>query len=245
MKIKVITLGYCKAETWRRCVKQLYATKSPDTEWEHLFMYHYYPVNEDNNKRELRQIANEYNLIWIQPEKNLGGCEGFNWAMREYMKDDELILGIGPDSCPTTHGWDLAMYQAMQDKRVGWIGLKQGRISDDELAVRPHTNENINEIDVHLCGQPMMIGMSMVRLDWLRAANGFSQPTKYYGGSEAGSWYALKNKGYELALLRDHFESGEIKEATQDPHYRDWKVEHAQSRYAGNFDEYLKDKGLL
>lgn len=242
IKLDIITLGYCRVDMWQKCLDHLLATKSPETEWNYHFVYHYYPIDMENNYKELKEIAEKYNLKFIQPEKNLGGCEGWNWAWKNYLYDSPFIISIDPDSWPMQNGWDLALWQVAQDPRIGWAACKNIIASNNELAHRRHVDMKINNIDVHICDTPMMMaGVNILKMDWIRALGGQKQGNPFYGGVELCLWPYLIKANYRLALLKDFYDSTEL-QSSHDPLYIEWKVSHAFRGYRKNFDDYLKER---
>jgi hypothetical protein len=245
INIKMITMGHCKWETWEKSVKQLYATKSLETIIEHYFIYHYYPINEENNKKKLREIAKDYGLIWLDPGKNLGNTVGHNWAQDNHIKAQDFLFGYDPDACPLNNGWDLAMYQVISNPKIGWCSLScdatENEIKDRAKHVK---EETINGIDCYLCDTPMMLSTGVLKQDIVRAAGGMLPKENLYGGTEIFMWQYLKSRGYELALLKDYKDTAlEIKNPTTDPIYHLWKARHCQG-YEHNFDIFIRDLGF-
>jgi hypothetical protein len=245
IKIKMITMGYCKAETLALSMKKLYETKSPETEIEHYFVYHYYPINEAENKIRLKEIADKYGLIWLDPGKNLGNTVGHNWAQDNHIHAEDYLFGFDPDNCPKQEGWDLALYKVITHPKIGWAALSCDA-TPNEVAGRQAfiKEENINGVNCYLCNTPMMLSIGVIDYSWVRDAGGMLPLTNFYGGTEIFMWPYLKNKGLELAILKDFKDSHEIKNATTDPIYHQWKTMHTFGGDPRNFDRFLEDLGF-
>jgi hypothetical protein len=243
IKINVITLGYCLSDMWEKCLDRLLETKSPETEWNHYFVWQHFPTDIDANTKRMQEIAERNGLIWVSPGKNLGGCEGWNWAWRKHLYNSDFILNIDCDSYPVEPNWDIALWKVINNPIVGWAGVKNNVGSDNELAARPHTDVEIDGYRVHLCPTPMMMaGTNMVRTDWIKAIGGIKQDNKYYGGVELNTWPYFEKSGYKLALLADFNDDTRL-QSSADPLYIEWKRQHAFYGYQGDFAQYLKEKG--
>lgn len=246
IKIKMITMGYCKAETWEISCKRLYETKSKETEIEHYFVYHYYPINESENKTRLKEICDKHGLIWLDPGKNLGNTVGHNWAQDNYIKAEDYLFGYDPDNCPKQEGWDLSLYKVISTPGIGWCALSCDA-TPNEVAARKAviTEKNINGVNCYICDTPMMLSIGAIKQFWVNDAGGMQPLTNFYGGTEIFMWPTLKRHNLDLALLKDFSDSSEIKNATTDPIYHQWKTMHTFGGDPRNFDVFLKDIGFL
>jgi hypothetical protein len=242
MKIKLLTLGHCKYQTWERSLYQLQLTKSPNTELEHYFLYHYYPIDEENNKRQLKRIADENGLIWLDPGKNLGCTNGHNWAQDNHIHADYL-MGYDPDSCPITNGWDEDLMKVISHPSIGWAALSsEGTPNELKERARLIHEETINGVECYICDVPMMLTCGIIKQSWVDTAGGMLPKTNYYGGTECYMWPYLKRAGLSLALLKNHFDTTTIKNETSDLVYHEWKRDHAHNANPDNFDEWLRKR---
>lgn len=241
-KIKMITVGHCNWKTWEGCCKNLYAIKSPEIEIEHYFVYHYYPIDEANNRVQLERITKEYGLIWLDPKKNIGAVNAFNWALDNYVHAQDFIFGFDPDTQPLEKGWDLALYNVISDPKIGWAALSceatPNEVKERSKMVR---ETKINDISVYLCDTPMMISTGVMKMDFIKYAGGVLPKHNIYGGTEVFMWSYMKALGLDLAILKDYHDISEIKNATTDPIYHVWKTKHGHQAYPHNFDVFLKE----
>ncbi len=238
MIIPVATLGYCKAITWREGLKNVLSMKSPDTIWDHYFVYHYYPEDMENNKQKLKQIADDNGIKWVFPEKNLGLHEGMNWVMNNYLQNAEFLMYLDPDTSVDQFGWDLALMKVLEDPSVGWASLKCC-ITDEELKTRKHHREIIKGFECVILEEPYMLDCGIFRMDWVRDQGGFSEPAAFYGGIEASMFEKIQKTGLKIAVL-EHYYTNQSLKRFESPVFREWKFAHSDGKFTGNFDEYLE-----
>jgi hypothetical protein len=241
-KIKMITVGHCNWKTWEGCCRNLYATKSAETEIEHYFVYHYYPINEPENRVQLERIAKEYNLIWLDPGKNIGGVMAYNWAQDNFVHADEYLWGFDPDTQPVGDGWDLAMHKVISDPSIGWASLMCDATPNEIKARSLFIKEQIiNGVNCYICDTPMALSTGVTKMSWVNDAGGMLPRHGFYGGTEIYMWPYLKTRKLNLAILKDYKDVADIKNATSDPIYHVWKARHAFKGYPNNFDVFLKE----
>lgn len=176
---------------------------------------------------ELAVIVNGFTLV---APKNLGGHGGVNHVVKFLNPDpDDLVILYDPDSNPNTKGWGKAMVEVMQADR---------NLDAVSLMINPtiinNRNWRMREVSGYLLASdflPEMYNVTCFRASVLKA--GLLGIAQFYGGIEA----VMHAKGMRHEYLYDYQE-----EPCPIPHpkiYSDWKVEHAQGRYPGNFDQYV------
>jgi hypothetical protein len=125
MKVWSISLCFMDAEIIHDSIEQYYKTKHPEVETNHILVDQHWPINYSKQKRALELIAKKFGCQLLDPGKNLGLHEGFNWAWRQQaIPDNAMVIGYDPDSWPLDDGWDMAMAKAfVGSERIEWLSL--------------------------------------------------------------------------------------------------------------------------
>lgn len=235
-KVYTITMGHCPSRIWKQSVDAYYKNSIRKTE--HVFVDSYYPINQDENRRDLWEICRTYGISVIDPGKNLGGAEAFNYALRRLpLAVGDIIIGYDPDSCPISNGFDGALVDAiLMDSKVNWSSLMSER-AKPELQERGYTKKTIGHIEAWKTHRPVVNSICAFRAEWLLGIGGFRQDGKIYGGLEAALFSHLR--GGEWVFLPNWAEVDSIRDQ-QDVEYLWWKWKFAHLReFSGTFSDYV------
>lgn len=236
MSLFTITMGFVPARIWRQSCEAYYRTAERKTE--HIFVDQHYPLHEAENRRELWRICCEYGISVLDPGHNLGGTEGFNYALeRIKLEPDDVVIGYDPDSYPITPGWDGALADAIAlDPKIVWTSLMSQR-ANPELEARGYERRYLNQIEVWRTKQPVVNSVCGFRASWLQAVGGLRQPSKWYGGLECALWASLGAS--EWCFLPGWWEWDDIRDQ-QDREYLWWKWCSAHLKeWDGDFASYV------
>lgn len=237
----MVTLGHCPSRLWAKSLRAIRWTRQSDIE--HYFLYHYYPVREASNRLELKALNAEYSVKTLFPGKNLGLHGGLNWLVKELnLQPTDVMIIVDPDTCPTVPGWDTALLKVVTNTEYGWACLTN-TATPTEIKVRPggYTERNIKGVTVYDMKAPCVVSISAVQLDWVFAAGGFHEPCGFYGHIETAMFPDLKKAGRGLAVLKYYLEDDSIK-IDQDSIYAAWKKAHAFDGYLSNFREFVTER---
>lgn len=235
--IYTITMGFVPARLWAQSCANYYATRNRPTE--HIFVDQHYPLNEHENRRELWRICCDYGVSVIDPGRNLGGTEGFNYALRRIRpKPDDVVIGYDPDSFVLSEGWDGALVDAiLKDSKINWTSLMSAR-AEPELKARGYDKRKLDHIEVWRTHRPVVNSVCAFRASWLEAIGGLRQPSHWYGGLEAELHQNLR--GGEWCFLPGWWESDKIRDQ-QDREYLWYKWCHAHLKeWPGDFASYVE-----
>lgn len=236
MKLWTITMGFVPSRIWRQSCDAYYRTRNRQTE--HIFVDQHYPLNKDENRRELWTTCREYGISVLDPGKNLGGTEGFNYAVRRISaQPDDVIIGYDPDSRPVTEGWDGALQDAiLMDPKINWTSLMSAR-AKPELEARGYDRRSVGHLEVWRTHKPVVNSICAFRASWLNAIGGLNQPSRFYGGLEAHMFQHLR--GGQWCFLPGWWESDDIRDQ-QDREYLWYKWRHAHLQdWPGDFASYI------
>lgn len=231
-----ITLGYCPSRIWRLSADAYY--KNAQRETQHVFVDHHYPLNKDQNRKELREICAQYKINVLDPGRNLGGVAGFNWALKQLpLKAGDVVLGYDPDSRPISLGFDGALQDViLLDQKINWASLMSDR-SEPELNQRGYVKRMVNQIEVWRTVRPVVNSICAFRAEWLLNIGGLWQNSPLYGGLEIDTFPHLR--GGEWVFLPGWRETDDFRNL-QDTEYLHWKWCYAHLReFKGDFAEYI------
>jgi hypothetical protein len=241
MKVWTITLCHNDPEIISDSLRQYYATKSPKVETIHVLVDQHWPINKIACKRSLESLARDYKCVLLDPGRNLGLHDGFNWAMNQFaIPDNAGIIGYDPDSWPIQSGWDEAMCKAfMGDPTINWISLWHQHAYSQLIAEgAAYANiETINGIELQTLKRAVMNSVCMFRAGWLKSVGGLYEGNKYYGGLEVAMWEKIKPGRW--VFLPGFLEDLRLHDRVH-PWYREYKWRHAHLRdFTGTFEEYV------
>jgi hypothetical protein len=247
MRQVMLTLGHVPARLFRRSLEAVYRTRRATDQVFRYFLYHYYPVNERQNRIELYRLCAEYDIRVLDPGRNLGVHEGLNYVAKEIgLTRHDVLLTVDPDTNPITPGWDRALLSVVAgNSDIGWAFLTNSQ-TPSEIRARPggYTERTLaNGTRLYVMHGPAVASISAWQMQWVldSPAGGFHEPCKWYGHIESAMYPDLVHAGKRLAVLRDYAEDDAIK-ADQDKIYAEWKSAHAFEGYPLNFPEFVERK---
>lgn len=236
MRIYTITMGFVPNRIWKQSVESYYRHAQRKTE--HIFVDQHYPLNENENRRALWQTCCDHGISVIDPGRNLGGVNGFNYAIdRINPNPEDVIIGYDPDSFAISPGWDGALVDAIAlDPKINWTSLMSDR-AKPELQSRGYDKRFVSHIEVWKTRQPVVNSVCAFRAGWLKSIGGLGQNSAWYGGLETKMFESLR--GGEWCFVPGWFESDEIRNQ-QDREYLWWKWMHAHlHEWPGDFKSYV------
>jgi hypothetical protein len=243
MKVWTITLCHNDPGIIEDSIARYYATKSPDVETNHILVDQHWPLGRADTKSRLQALAEKFGCTYLNPGKNLGLHDGFNWAVNQLaIPPDAGVIGYDPDSYPLTEGWDMAMCQAfVNDPTIAWLSLWHThcdrQMLDEGAGVEAAV---IGGIKTLRASRPVMNSICMFRRRWLSMVGGLHEGNAYYGGLEVDMWYKL---GVNKWVFLPEFKEDLRFHDRVDPIYREYKWEHAHTRaFPGSFEEFVRAK---
>lgn len=246
MKTWLVTPSFCKAALLDDYLKHIYLTP-PKTEFTHVIIDNHYPVDKEQNKKKLKELAREYNCLYVDSGQDLGLHRGLNNAMlRASIRPGDILIGCDPDDRPSPDFLDIMKEVMLADPKLAvcclsfsviFDRIKQGvtfkkmEIAGHDLRVHPGVEMwNIAGFNTHLLGR---IG-------------GFSQPNNFYGGIEIDLYKAWTKRdmyyGYLYNVISDALPMDRTNRVFFDPEYRQWKTDHVNG-YKKSFELWLKERG--
>lgn len=241
-KVWTITLCFNDPDIIADSLKQYYATKSPLVRTRHLLVDQHWPIGKNAARRALEALARDYNAVLLDPGRNLGLHEGFNFALRsEPIPGNAGVIGYDPDSWPLTEGWDLGMCQVfVADPSINWISLWHEhayRQLIQEGAAHAIV-ETLNSVDVQTIKRPVMNSVCMFRAGWLQQVGGLWEGNSHYGGLEVCMWEKIKPGRW---VFLPGFREDLRLHARVNPLYREYKWRHAHLRdFPGDFESFVQ-----
>lgn len=237
-RVHIITLCHMLPEIIAFSLTKAVRTMGFKTEsW--TIVDHHWPIDPLHTSDLVRRITGipegDRSVRRVMPPMNLGGHGGWSFAMKGlraagYIEPGDLILTYDPDTNPPESAWLKAMVEVMDaDPTLDVLSLMLPWIEEN----RPW---NFREVAGHrLASHPHldMYNTTIWRESTVR--DGFHGTAEFYGGVESAMWAGRKH-----AYLYD------VREAAcpipHHPLYVQWKLDHFNHRYAGNFDQYVRER---
>lgn len=246
MKVYAITLAFMNRRVLRASIEAFYRTRNEGLALAgHVIVDQHYPLERDATRAEIERLAMEYNLTLLDPGRNLGLHDGFNWAMSQLpLADEDIIIGYDGDSLPSAQGWDMALVRAIEGRRsdgegtVVWSSLGNPRTLKDirERGYRRTTVDGY--LQLWLTRTAITNSVCAWRVGWLRRVGGLSEPTAYYGHLEATMWGKLRH-GELWAVVPDWPERDDLRD-DHDRAYVIYKWRHSHLRnWPGDFASFV------
>lgn len=246
MRVFIITLGFTPPHILEKSFERLYESRNDALPiHKHVFLDQHWPVNKELTQAENKRISDQFGCHYMNPGRNLGLHEGWNWMCdRLDLEDGDILLAYDPDSWPLVPGWDMALLTVlMNDPTIVWSALYNEKVDGTEGVNWQEKQAGHLTVKVPL-NRPCINSISAFRWDWLKIIGNFKEPNAFYGGLEAALWLDLKSTGKHMGYVlgfpddMDHF----WKEVH--PLYREYKWEHAHKQtWKGDFESFLKSKG--
>lgn len=235
--VYTITLGFCPARILKESFKNYYKTTSVASK--HIFYEQHYPINKEENQKELKEICDWYGVEYIQATKNYGLHVGFNNVlMLLNIQPEDMIIAFDPDSYPLEGNWDSALLLPLFDKRIGWTSLMNPR-SKKEMQERGYTEEFILGHPIWITHNAVVNSVCAFPGSFLLATNGLHENKPFYGHLETPMFTKLKALNLEWAFTRDFNESDHLRDL-HDRDYVVYKWVHAHlGAWDGDFQSWL------
>lgn len=241
MKVHTITLGFVPARIWEKSIDAYQSLRNPDISYDHYFVDCHYPVGGLENRRKLWSICCDRGVHVLDPGRNLGLHDGFNWALAKVPRGtNDIIIGYDPDSKPISPGWDGALVHTLEaDSRLAWVSLFNERVQP-ELIERGYTKRQLGHIEAWITHKPVINSICAWRSSFLDNAGGLEEENKFYGGLEAKMFWKMKNLGLEWAFLPQWWEEDSLRNM-QDEEYKKYKWAHAHLKsWPADFESFLQ-----
>jgi hypothetical protein len=243
-KIKLVTMGFVNADILAHSMEHVYKIKSDQLEYEHYFVDQHYPINRESNVLKLKKVCEKYGIKWIDALYDRGLHHGLNFWMDECKVNDELFIGLDPDSWPNERGCDEALVDCMEIKssNLAFCTLNNSiNIARQDLLLAPVV------LGKHLCmlptNRPTMFNIVCWRASWLRSIGGFHQPTSHWGHLETYLWKKLVDTKHCFAILVDHRETERPWHMPgHDALYVQYKAEQGAFKTRLGLNEWLKQR---
>lgn len=209
-------------------------TKDEIKKW--ILVDHHWPLNRQTTSQIVRAAGNIIGAEIISPERNLGGHGGFNFAL-EHLKaqglsEDDLVLCFDPDSNPVTDGWLNALVAVMDSSPYPYVSL----MHTEWMEGRGWTHGSVAGVPIVYRDRPEAMNVTVYRA---RAVwEGMKAPNQYYGGIEAEFF----RQGLKGCYTWEHRET--YCPVNHPQIYIEWKGLQGGGRYQGNFDQFLKERGI-
>lgn len=221
MKIWSFSLAYNEPWIIRQSIDAYYNTHDPSVETVHVIVDAHWPVKYANTRAELESMCRDYKCILLDPGKNMGLANNFNWAWKQFaIPDNAGVVGYDLDCRPITKGWDRAMGELfMAQPDAAWISLMNPR-GMAELLPCMHGEVRIGNHLAFKMKHPVVNSICMFRQGWLGKIGGISEYNPFYGSLEICLFPKLGN--YFWYIMKDIHEGDGIRDQ-ENTLYRLWK----------------------
>jgi hypothetical protein len=235
MKVYVHTLAYNKPEFVQMAGENLRVTAGTDR-YEYVIFDCGYPLpSEKENSSKLKKIADKLKAGYVKIE-NEGVAQNWNKAIEHFNpSDDDIVVGMDPDSRADTLGWLRDMKTAFQ-KREDAFYIGMNRTGFEE-----YKRGTLIEGEVNLLKFNELVAWSMggFRVKMIKEIGGIGQYNGRYGYIEHYCYDKLKPMGYDFYLLADHFD---LSLDSPDPQYSEWKQASASRNTDLKFNDWLRTR---
>lgn len=242
MRVFVITLGFANPLTINETFRRTYSTKT--SFFTHVVINQHYPLPSDEEATaNLKRLCAQHGAVYYDPGENLGLAAGFNYAIEACaLKDDDIVIGLDPDTMPETPGWDAAMIKTfIENPTIGWVSLWND-VSSKEIEERGYDVIENGGITLIVTKQAVLNSICAWRAGWLKKVGGLSEPNKFYGGLESTMFPKLREHGLHWAFIREFKESRtDVTQKGFDTEYFAYKMDYAHNKtWSGDFASYLE-----
>lgn len=205
-----------------------------DEKW--LLLNKYPLPSVEENEAKLIEAAEYFGYQTFDSEYDRGHSASLNNFFASHPQPPgTLLLSIDPDSVTDDAGFDKALCDVIVAEAgipICALGIPETHPND------PHVR-TIAGYRVFVHPSMMMTNIGGADLDLF--INGFSQPSKYWGGNESHTYGLLKARNAHLGYLMDYRESRpEWLEDYRDPEYGVWKWAQYNGEFDGSFAEYCR-----
>ena len=245
-KLWTITLLYNRPAIVQEAIGQYYKTRGLGGEgFQHVFVQHHYPFDKKRTREETKKVCEGVGGLYLDPGKNLGLHDGFNWAMAQLpIEDHHYVIMYDGDNFPVNPGWDDALVRTLfYDEKLTWTTLWNPEIKNTHGRLRWERRTIVDHIRVWTPSAPYVKTVSAWKAGRLKEIGGFSEPTGYWGHLESAMHNKIRPRGWLDAFLPDYYESSAPSHRI-DPEYHAWKVAHAHTfKVKVDLEQWLRDTG--
>lgn len=242
VSVHTITLGFAPSRIWAQSMARYAATRNTDLVYKHWWVHNHYPVDKLRNEAENAMVCRKFGVEWIDPGRNLGLHDGFNWALKQIQpKDEDIIIAYDPDMWPVTPGWDMALVRALRGdpmRQVVWASLMHTQVKAP--GVLPVASERMADgyIRLQIMRTAIMNSTCAWKASWLKRVGGLTEPRAFYGHLEAAMWAKLS--GEEQWAFLPQWEDDHKLRLEHDPEYTEYKWVHSHHQtWDGDFESWL------
>ena len=238
--IYTITTGYSPARIWALSLASYKKHKNPDVKYTHIYVDNHYPLNIEQNRAEIKRICQDNDVIILNPGRNLGLHDGFNYALKYCdIKPYDIIIGYDGDSNPISYGFDGALVHALEfDHSLGWVSLMSPR-AKPEILSRGYTAKQVRHLELWLTHKAVVNSVCAFRGEFLLKTGGLKEENAIYGGLEAVMFPKLREMGLHWGFLTGWHED-DLYRDMQDKEYLWWKWKYAHLKeFSGDFASYV------
>jgi hypothetical protein len=182
-----------------------------------------------------------YKLLQTPHGKNIGLHRGFNLCL-EHVETSH-VCGIDPDMFLCSRGFDTALLAHAADRR-NVIVQAFNTYSLTEMGNPTFEKGPAGWLIVP--NHPVIMGMIMWSVEWLRTVGGLQEPTEYYGHLESTMWQYLDQKEKRWVMALNSIEGWkDLYVGLEDPWFLAWKRDHAHKGDKRSIDEYRREYNEL
>lgn len=240
-EVIAITLGFVPSRILEQSFASYYRTRNPELTFRHFFVNQHYPLDKRENTLRNREICERYGVYFLDPGRNLGLHEGFNWALQQIRPlQGSVVIAYDPDVNPISPGWDMALVRAIlgdPERRVVWSSLIHTVAAEEINKVGYDTRRADGYIEMWLTRRPIMNSICAWSFDWLKSVGFLREPRPFYGHLEAEMFNKLGRN--QWAFLPGWTEDESFRHQ-QDDAYKTYKWVHAHHKsWDGDFESWL------
>lgn len=242
MNTYLITPAFCKSKMLKQCLEHIY--KTPPNVHQHVIIDNRYPVNKEQNRKDIQDLCEEYDCTYIDSGKDLGLHQGINNAANILgIQPTDYVIGHDPDDRASPCFVDAITAVMAEAPELAILAPAFWVIDWRKSQGVPFEVKTVagHEIWIH----PTIEMWNVAGWNWkfVHQMGGLHQPNEYYGGLEASIYPHMKKAGLRLAYM-PHVRSDAVQldrtdETLFDPEYRQWKDAHLAG-FKGSFEEWLK-----
>lgn len=243
MKVFVMTLGFNRTENILNAYHKFHHT-NPGFKYDNYAIVDLGFPDFGNLPTivSLAPLSVDFGFTLLKPSKNRGVSDNWNWTAWELgIEDDDILIGMDPDSDPVNPNWAKAIVDVMKmDQSIAYLGLSRSsgpvlKTEADE-SNRKYTIKMIGVHKVRFYTDMIAWPMGAFRGSFIRKG-GIVQGRKHYGYIEHESAKKMDELGMRWAMLDEYFDNTQSKGSEK---YSQWKVEQAQNRTDLDFKEWME-----
>jgi hypothetical protein len=182
-----------------------------------------------------------YKLLQTPHGKNIGLHNGFNLCLAHV--ETSHVLGIDPDMFLCSRGFDTALLAHAADRRNVIV---QAFMTYPLTEMRGPKFERGDAGWLIIPDHPVIMGMCMWQVEWLRQCGGLQEPSEFYGGLECMMWQYLDQKEKRWVRALNAIEGWkDLMPGLEDPWFLSWKRDHAHKGDKRGIEEYRREYNEL